>query len=130
MSRSYRFLALALAALLVLVGVAKVLDGGESTDASVTGVPSATEPAGDGTTAAPGGDTVALAEGLVTDEVDGDMETTSTTAPPQTAACSITGPPGAPQAPRSRRATSSPRCRPDAGSCAPPAPRLAPWRRW
>ena len=90
MSRSYRFLALALAALLVLVGVAKVLDGGESTDASVTGVPSATEPAGDGTTAAPGGDTVALAEGLVTDEVDGDMETTSTTAPPQTAACSIT----------------------------------------
>ena len=90
MSRSYRFLALALAALLVLVGVAKALDGGESTDASVTGVPSATEPGGDGTTAAPGGDTVALAEGLVTDEVDGDMETTSTTAPPQTAACSIT----------------------------------------
>ena len=85
MSRSYRFLALALAALLVLVGVAKALDGGESTDASVTGVPSATEPGGDGTTAAATGDTAATANGLVTDEVDGDMETTSTTAPPQTA---------------------------------------------
>lgn len=93
MSRSYRFLALALAALLVLVGVAKVLDGGEDTSAaSVSGVPSATEPSG-ATTGASAGDasgTAAPADGLVTDEVDGDMQTTSTTAPPQTAACSIT----------------------------------------
>jgi len=84
MSRSYRTLALALVGVLVLVGLAKMADGGSgSGDAAQAESPVVTQGT-DGTDA--GG----VSTDSVTDEVDGDMETTTTTAPPVTAACTIT----------------------------------------
>jgi len=85
MSRSYRALAVGLVALLALAGVMKLADGDKGSDggSAIVGAPA-------GTTGVAVTDTIAVAPGVVTDEVDGDQETTSTTAPPQTAACSIT----------------------------------------
>ena len=97
MSRSYRILALALVGMLVLVGLAKAV--GRNTDSSgsatAVGVEAASSaPIGDlvvtdGSLVA---DTVAgvVTDRVVTDVVDGDQSTTSTVAPPVTAACSIT----------------------------------------
>lgn len=88
MSRSYRTLALALVGVMVLFGLAKMVDGDKSTSASPGldgGAGQATETA----TPDPSG-TDAVTTDSVTDEVDGDQETTSTTAPPVTAACTIT----------------------------------------
>ncbi len=92
MSRSYRTLAIALVGMLVLVGVAKV--AGRDTDSASSSTRTGTELA----TSAPGVEgsadaavvTDTVADGVVTDEVDGDLATTSTNAPPMTAACSIT----------------------------------------
>ena len=92
MSRSYRTLAIALVGMLVLVGVAKV--AGRDTDSASSSNGTGTELAA----SAPGVEgsadaavvTDTVADGVVTDEVDGDLATTSTNAPPMTAACSIT----------------------------------------
>ena len=87
MSRSYRVLALALVGVLAMAGLARLVPSGDDTSGDGAAVASATTVA----TADPAGDTAStLAPGVVTDIVDGDQETTSTTAPPQTAACSIT----------------------------------------
>lgn len=89
MSRSYRTLALALVGLLVLVGLAKVV--GRDTDTGSSASAAGTESASSTTVA----EAVSIAEtvvenSVVTDVVDGDQATTSTVAPPVTAACSIT----------------------------------------
>ena len=88
MSRSYRVLALALVGVLVMVGLAQ-LAGRDGDPTGAAGTPAAgttAPPSGDGTAVAPAtGDTQA-----VTDEVDGDVATTSTTAPPQTGDCTVT----------------------------------------
>ena len=92
MSRSYRTLALALAGMLVLVALAKVVgrDTDSASSSAAAGVElAASGPALDGASdAAVVTDTVA--DGVVTDEVDGDQGTTSTNSPPVAAACSIT----------------------------------------
>lgn len=95
MSRSYRTLAFALVGMLVLVGLAKVV--GRNTDAvgssAGTGTESASSPrVGEAavTDAAAVSATDVVPDGVVTDEADGDQATTSTVAPPVTAACSIT----------------------------------------
>lgn len=90
MSRSYRILGLALAAVLLLAGLAAVLDGDGDDKGSIAGASGTTLPGGDGAGAGGSADTAAATDGSVTDEADGDQATTSTTAPPQTAACSIT----------------------------------------
>jgi peptidoglycan hydrolase-like protein with peptidoglycan-binding domain len=99
MSRSYRTLALALAGLLVLVGLAKIV--GRDSSASGASVATGTDPASTptviGEAVVTDGSLVgaALADGtaadaVVTDEADGDAATTSTIAPAVTATCSIT----------------------------------------
>ncbi len=95
MSRSYRALAVALLGLLAMAGLASVTDGKDDGGASVGGASTGTTLASDPATAGPGTDatggaTEGAAAGAITDEVDGDQATTSTTVPPQTAACSIT----------------------------------------
>ncbi|MGB8859643.1 MAG: L,D-transpeptidase family protein [Ilumatobacteraceae bacterium] len=91
MSRSYRILALALIGVLVLVGLAKIVDRDTSSETDGTAAAGA-QPVG----AQPAAETAAVAEGapaadpgVVTDEVDGDASTTSSTTPPITAACTI-----------------------------------------
>lgn len=86
MSRHHRTLAFALAAVLVLVGLARVVGRGSDGSGSVEAAP-------DTTTAVATGDTVlaGATPGSVTDEVDGDVAASSTTTPAQTAPCSITG---------------------------------------
>ena len=86
MSRSYRILAIALVGMLVLVGLAKVV-GRETTSASSADTSSQ---AATITTLAEQASESTAAEGVVTDEADGDQATTSTLAPAVTAACSIT----------------------------------------
>ncbi len=81
-------LALALVAVLFMAGLAKLVDGGGSGSDGAS-VASATTVEATDAGADPGAAST-LAPGEVTDIVDGDQETTSTTAPPQTAACSIT----------------------------------------
>jgi peptidoglycan hydrolase-like protein with peptidoglycan-binding domain len=96
MSRSYRTLAVALALMLVVVGLAKIVgrntdSSGASADAGATAASSTTiaDIESDGSLVdAAVTDTVAT--GVVTDEADGDQATTSTVAPPVTATCSIT----------------------------------------
>ena len=86
MSRSYRVLALALAAVLVLVGLAKLTDRDDSDAAAVA--PVSTDDSGFvGTSDTSTDDSVSDS---VTDIVDGDEVTTSSAAPPQTAPCNIT----------------------------------------
>ena len=97
MSRSYRILALALAGMLVLVGLAKVV--GRDTDWAGSSDAAGTERASSSTLIEGGADTAAVdgavagavvEDSVVTDEVDGDQAITSTNASPVTAACSIT----------------------------------------
>jgi len=90
MSRSYRILGLALVVMLVLVGVAKLVDNGSSSGGSVAGAGNETTAADD--TASVAADTVAAngTNAAVTDEADGDAATTSTVAPPVTADCTVT----------------------------------------
>ncbi len=95
MSRSYRTLALALVGMLVLVGLAKIV--GRHTDSSSSAAGAGNESVSS-TTLIEGlvADTLAvsavteIATEVVTDVADGDQATTSTGAPPVTAACSIT----------------------------------------
>lgn len=90
MSRSYRILALALAVIVVLVGLAKLVDRDSSSAQATTG--SLVDPgssAASDTTGASAADGSASTDS-VTDVVDGDAATTSSTAPPITAACTIT----------------------------------------
>ncbi|MBI4932862.1 MAG: murein L,D-transpeptidase [Actinobacteria bacterium] len=82
MSRSYRVLALALVGVLVLVGLAKVA-GGDSDAAPVA------DPAASGASETVASEAMTPVES-VTDEVDGDVTTTSTTAPPVTGPCTVT----------------------------------------
>ncbi len=96
MSRSYRILGLALVGVLVMVGFAKIVDRDTSSGsgAAAEGV----APTGTDTAAADSANTAAVSDGApavvptdsVTDEVDGDTATTSTTTPPITADCTIT----------------------------------------
>ena len=86
MSRSYRTLALALVGVLVLVGLAKMADG-DTSEGSTALASNGTPTDGTDVTTT---DTGVITTDSVTDEVDGDMETTTTTAPPITAACTIT----------------------------------------
>jgi len=83
MSRSYRVLALALAAVLLLVGLAKLFDNDEPDVGAIapvgTGDQASSDTLGDSAT-----------DESVTDVVDGDEVTTSSSAPPQTAPCNIT----------------------------------------
>lgn len=99
MSRSYRILGLALVGVLVLVGLAKIVDRDTSSGsgAAAEGVgavasDSTTAAATDaaGTAAVAANAPVVAPTDSVTDEVDGDTATTSTTTPPVTAACTIT----------------------------------------
>lgn len=88
MSHSYRTLALALAVILVLVGLAKLVDrdssSAQATPASLVDPGTAvTDTTGE---PAQGG----VSSDSVTDVVDGDAATTSSTAPPVTADCTIT----------------------------------------
>ena len=84
MSRSYRTLALALVGMLVLAGLAKVVESDSSASGASPGT--GTESAASSTAEVAGTDTVALGVG----EVEGDQATSSTLAPPVTATCSIT----------------------------------------
>ncbi len=83
MSRSYRTLAAALVAMLVLVGIAQLVEPDDAkgsvaaSPVSSSGVDAGTVPASDSTQP-------------VTDVVDGDAATTSSLAPPITADCTIT----------------------------------------
>lgn len=86
MSRSYRLLGLALVGVLLLVGLAKLVDGGDA-PARVTAAPAGDD--GTAVTTEPAVDTTPV-DGSITDEVDGDQATTSTAPPPQTGPCSIT----------------------------------------
>ena len=88
MSRSYRILAVALVGMLVLVGLARIVDGGSSSKGgtSSTAGPD-TELAANTGSEAPN-DTAGSTDS-VTDVVDGDTATPTTT-PPITAACTIT----------------------------------------
>ncbi|MDO8392436.1 MAG: L,D-transpeptidase family protein [Actinomycetota bacterium] len=87
MSRSYRTLALALVGVLVLFGLAKMADGDATTGSAA---PAAGENPTQGSASVTTDETGLVTTESVTDEVDGDMETTTTTAPPITAACTIT----------------------------------------
>jgi peptidoglycan hydrolase-like protein with peptidoglycan-binding domain len=92
MSRSYRVLALALVGVLVMVGLAQLAGGDDPAPTTAGGAPASetTVAATDGGTVAPAtGDTQAVTQ-PVTDEADGDVATTSTTAPPQTGDCLVT----------------------------------------
>ncbi len=94
MSRSYRTLALALVGMLILVGLAKIV--GRDTEAADSSAGKGAESASSttvGEAAVPGAGAVSVTDVVtdaVTDEADGDQATTSTVAPPVTAACSIT----------------------------------------
>jgi len=94
MSRSYRTLALALVGMLILVGLAKIV--GRDTEAADSSAGKGAESASSttvGEVAVPGAGAVSVTDVVtdaVTDEADGDQATTSTVAPPVTAACSIT----------------------------------------
>jgi peptidoglycan hydrolase-like protein with peptidoglycan-binding domain len=101
MSRSYRILGLALVGMLVLVGLAKIAD--RDTSSADTSAEAAGASVGDTSGSVTAGSETATADtaavtpiagdatlGSVTDEVDGDTATTSTTTPPVTADCSIT----------------------------------------
>ena len=95
MSRSYRILALALVGMLVLVGLAKIVGSDTDSSGASAGTESATTVVGsrvatDGSVVADTGGAAVVENSVVTDEVDGDQATTSTVAPPVTAACSIT----------------------------------------
>lgn len=95
MSRSYRILAVALVGVLVLVGLAKIADRDSSSKGGTSAAAGATSETGATNHPAAANDTEAANDGgstdSVTDEVDGDTATTSTTTPPITAACTITG---------------------------------------
>ena len=92
MSRSYRTLALALVGMLVLVGLAKVV--GRDTDSASLATGSGTELAASapGAEASPGTAVVTdtVVEGVVTDEVEGDQATTTSSVQSLPVACSIT----------------------------------------
>ena len=100
MSRSYRILALALVGVLVLVGLAKLVDrdtspaGGAAVGAAANDGTAAVAAADQGAAGATATDSVAAQPAavgeVVTDVVDGDVATTSSTAPPITADCTIT----------------------------------------
>ncbi|MBK8331074.1 MAG: murein L,D-transpeptidase [Acidimicrobiaceae bacterium] len=89
MSRSYRTLALALVGMLVLVGLAKLVERDPSGSNSAAAAAAPGDTTGSTDVAAPDQASAANATDSVTDEVDGDS-TTSTEAPAVTAACSIT----------------------------------------
>jgi peptidoglycan hydrolase-like protein with peptidoglycan-binding domain len=93
MSRSYRVLALALVGVLVMVGLAQVIGNRDDS----TPIDAAGAPAADGTSESPEATDTTVASlpasgdtQPVTDEADGDVATTSTTAPPQTGDCTVT----------------------------------------
>jgi peptidoglycan hydrolase-like protein with peptidoglycan-binding domain len=91
MSRSYRVLVLALVGVLVLVGLAQLVKRDEPAS-SGAGAALDTTPA-TAATSAVGATTPAVATGdtqAVTDPEDGDVTTSSTTAPPVTADCTVT----------------------------------------
>ena len=90
MSRSYRTLALALVGMLVLVGLAKLVERDPSGSNSAAAAAAPGDTTGSTDVAAPDQASAANATDSVTDEVDGDSTTTSTEAPAVTAACSIT----------------------------------------
>jgi peptidoglycan hydrolase-like protein with peptidoglycan-binding domain len=85
MSRSYRVLALALVGVLVLVGLAKLVE--RDTDAGA--VSDATNATAEPTETAASDDAATVES--VTDVADGDAPTTSTTVPPITGPCTVTG---------------------------------------
>jgi hypothetical protein len=89
MSRSYRTLAFALVGMLLLVGVAQLVKNDDDAKGSVTAAASGSTVVDAETVLASDG-TGVPADGVVTDEADGDAPTTSTIAPPVTADCTIT----------------------------------------
>ena len=88
MSRSYRTLAVALVGMLVLVGLVQLV-GRDADTSSAGGGPTASSPSVDNPPSVASDGSVDGAE-VPTDIVDGDQATTSTTAPPVTADCTIT----------------------------------------
>jgi len=88
MSRSYRTLAIALVGMLVLVGLVQLV-GRDADTSSAGGGPTASSPSVDNPPSVASDGSVDGAE-VPTDIVDGDQATTSTTAPPVTADCTIT----------------------------------------
>jgi len=88
MSRSYRTLAIALVGMLVLVGLVQLV-GRDADTSSAGGGPTASSPSVDNPPPVASDGSVDGAE-VPTDIVDGDQATTSTTAPPVTADCTIT----------------------------------------
>ncbi|MDP2292618.1 MAG: L,D-transpeptidase family protein [Actinomycetota bacterium] len=92
MSRSYRTLAVALAVILVLVGLAKLVGRDSSAAQASTGSGLDAGSSTADTTGATADEGAAPTDsvGAVTDIVDGDAATTSSTAPPVTADCTIT----------------------------------------